>query len=334
MNRKLTHLFYVGRIDRDEFIQICRKLLDFAKSEQQKSLQDLIQNLNLRGSKEARLGREALAIDKLEVLPLPSDCMAIAHPENEAGYEYLNTTTGFLSSRAPAQDPRTFSSMAFTAGRILVPCLSMALEQMSLQDFADDYLQSCESVLEVASSFALLEGESGPTELIDLDALLALFYSSPPEDKDTFQASSYPHLLQHIQKIYYELLRDIQGFACSLWRPKPLQGLSLNRFVASNLSEMSIWERSLTKHRGDIIVHQARNCKIFKAVIQECRQWRELHGAPLEKSDTERRVALKDLRTSQVQELKDASRPMVFIEEVAVTGFRKRTFRKSPRVEQ
>ena len=251
--------------------------------------------------------------------------MVIAHSGITLQYEYLNTTTGFLSLHRPASDPRTFSSMAFTAGRILVPCLSMALEQMSLQDFADGYLQSCESVLKIASSFALLEGESGPTELSDLDTLLAVFDLSSPEDRDMFQAS-HLSVLRGVQNQYYDLLRDIQGFACSLWRPEPRQGLSFNRFVASNLSGPSTWERSFTKRRGDIIEHKAKDCGGLPAMIQKCRQWRKLHLAQVVQSDTERRVALKDLRTSQFQEIKDASK-RIFIKEVTVTGLRKRTFR-------
>ena len=329
MNRKLTHLFYVGRIHRDEFIQICGKLLDFAKGEQEKAFQDLIRNLNLRGGRETRLGREALALDKSEFLPLPFDCMRIQLSEGE--FEYLNTTTGFLSTQKPAQDPRTFSSMAFTAARILVPSLFMALEQMNLKHFADECLQSCESVLEIASAFALLEGESGPAELSDLDALLAISYSCPPIDKVTLLAASYSSL-QHIQDMYYALLRDIQGFACSLWRPEPRRGLRLDHCVPSNLSGPSMWEGSFAKRRVNIIEDQARSCKKFTAVIQECRQWRKLQGATLEEFETERRLALRSLRISQIQSSKDASRPTFFIEKVAVTGFRKRTFRKSPRV--
>ena len=332
VKRKFAHLLYAGRIDRNKFIHICGKLLDFAKAEEQKLFQESLQESNLRGGKQARLGREALAINKSELLPLPFDCVRIQSSESQTKYEYLNTTTGFLSTQEPAQDPRTFSSMAFTAGRILVPCLSMASEQMSLQNFADEYLQSCESVLEIASSFALLEGESGPTELSDLDALLAIFYSSPLEDKDPILASTYP-ILQHIQDIYYALLRDIQGFACTLWIPEPRQGLTLDQCVISNLSGPSAWKGKSAKRRVNIIEDQARHCKSFTAVIQECRKWRKLQGALLEKSDTERRVALKDLRISQIQQLKDASRPMILIKNVAVTGLRKRTFRKSPPVE-
>ena len=222
MNRKLTHLFYVGRIHRDEFIQICGKLLDFAKGEQEKVFQDLVRNSNLRGGKETRLGREALALEKSEFLPLPFDWVIIKSSEGEV--EYLNTTTGFVSKQKPAQDPRTFSCMAFTAARILVPSLIMALEQMNHKHFADEYLQSCESVLEIASAFALLEGESGPAELSDLDTLLAIFYSSRLKERITLLPSSYSKL-QHIQDMYYALLRDIQGFACSLWRPEPRPGV-------------------------------------------------------------------------------------------------------------
>ena len=313
---------------------ICEMLLDFAKGEERKLFKESLQKLNLRSGKQARLGREALASNKSEHLPLPFDCVRIESSESETKYEYLNTTTGFLSTQEPAQDPRTFSSMAFTAGRILVPCLSMAVEQMSLQNFPHEYLQSCESVLEIASSFALLEGESGPTELSDLDALLAIIYSSSLEDKDPILTSTYPSL-QHIQDIYYALLRSIQGFACTLWRLKLRQGLTLDQCVSSNLFRPSVWEKSPAKRLVIIIKNQARNCKSYTAVIQECRRWRKLQGARLEQydTDTKRRVALKDLRISQLQQLKEASRPMVLIKNVAVTGLRKRTFRKSPLVE-
>ena len=309
-------------------------LLDFAKGEEQKSFKESLQKLNLRSGKQARLGREALAINKSEHLPLPFDCVRIESSESETKYEYLNTTTGFLSTQEPAQDPRTFSSMAFTAGRILVPCLSMAVEQMSLQNFADEYLQSCELVLEIASSFALLEGESGPTELSDLDALLALMYSSPLEENDPILTTIYP-ILQHIQDSYYALLRDIQGFACTLWGLKLRQGLTLDHCVISNLFRPSAWEKAPVKRLVNIIENQARNCKSFTVMIQDCRRWRKLEGARLEENDTDtkRRVALKDLRIAQPQQAKEAGRPMVLIKNVAVNGLRKRTFRKSPLVE-
>ena len=90
-----------------------------------------------------------------------------------------------------------------------------------------------------------------------------------------------------------------------------------------------MWEGSFAKRRVNIIEDQARSFKDFAAVIHECRQWRKLRGT-LEEFDTESRLALKDLRTSQIQNSKDMSRPTFFIEKVTVTGFRKRTFRKSP----
>lgn len=315
---------HAGRIDRDEFIQICLELLDFAKHVQQGLIKAVTRNFNLRGGKESRLGREALAKDKLEFLPLPFDCIEI--PSSKERIEYLNTTTGFISTEKPPQDPRTFSTMAFTAARILVPCLSMALEHMSLRAYANEYLQSCESVLEVASSFRLLEGESGPTELSDLDTLVAICRSSRIEDQDTILASSYSRL-EDIQIVYYALLKNIQGFASSLWIPDLQKGFRFDSFVPSNLSGPSTWEKVFTKRRANIIEDQARSCKEFEALIQECREWRKIGGAPLENCDAERRIALKNLRISQLEEKNSKAKARIL--SLAVYRLRKRTFRKS-----
>ena len=320
-------MLHAGRIHRHEFIQICGKLVDFAKGVRQKKVRAMIRNKNLRACKETRLGREALAEDKSEVLPLPFDCIQI--PSSRGEVEYLDTTTGFLSMQKPPQDPRTFSSMAFTAARILVPCLSMALEYMSSKELADEYLQSCESVLEAASSFRLLEGESGPTELSDLDALLAISRASPPKDQELIPASYSS--LEYIQPKYYALLREIQGFASSLWKPDRQRGLTFDRFVLSNLFELSTWEPLYMKHRVNNIEDQARSCKEFVGLIQECREWRKLGGGPLEEADAERRRALKDLRTSHSHWIwkQPTSWTKAKITNLAISGLRKRMFRKS-----
>ncbi|KAL8794104.1 MAG: hypothetical protein Q9195_003289 [Heterodermia aff. obscurata] len=312
-----------GRIDRDEFIQICRKLLDFAKAEEQRLIQTITRNVNLRACKEMRLGREALAEDKAEVLPLPFNYIEM--PLSNGEVEYLNTTTGFLSTQRPAQDPRAFSSMAFTAARILVPCLSMASEYMSLKGFADEYLQSCESVLEVASSFRLLEGESGPTELSDLDELLEISHALL-----SYVPSVIPALyskLGDIQDTYYWLLRDIQGFASSLWEPDPQKGSRFDRFVPSDLSGLPTWEKLFTKRRAINIEDQARSCEEFAALIQECRELRKIRGTHWEEMDTDRRKALFDMRTAQLKEKQPTSRTKGRITSLGITGLRKRWFR-------
>ena len=54
-----------GRIDRDEFTQICQRLVDLVNEKKENDIQKLIHNENLRGGLETRREREWLAKRKM-----------------------------------------------------------------------------------------------------------------------------------------------------------------------------------------------------------------------------------------------------------------------------
>ncbi|KAL8818114.1 MAG: hypothetical protein Q9191_008010 [Dirinaria sp. TL-2023a] len=194
-----------GRIDCAKFIRICTELVDGARETR-------IRIANLSGGREARLEREWLSEEKGENLPLPFQYEAIAIDGNLR--EYLNTATGYSSPQAPGVDPRSFSAMAFTAARVIVPRLSLSPECLCLEPSSEDCIRSCDLVCEAALQFTVLEGDSGPLGGSDLDLITSTFYAEIPVYR------GHPNTkLEIVQQEYYELLQNIQGFVSSLRCP-------------------------------------------------------------------------------------------------------------------
>ena len=100
---------YTGRIDLPDFVKTCQKLL--------RNLHKVIdEQRRLQGGPETRLELEWLATAKSMTIPSPK---AEVYPVrlDKDKIEYLNTTTGFVSTEVPSNNPRTFTSMAFIDSR-------------------------------------------------------------------------------------------------------------------------------------------------------------------------------------------------------------------------
>ena len=312
-----------GRIDRDEFIQICQRLLVLLNEKKENDIQKLIHDENLRGGLETRREREWLAQRKMVSLPYSTfEIYTVEVPRG--GVEYLNSTTGFLSTDKPLEDPRTFSSMAFTAAMIIVPRLSATLEALVLAKAPMDYQKSCEQVLEAASVFTLLEGEDGPAKRSDLDMLLAL---RPQEQlRDEYTTGSLGQQLtdlEHVQHLNFELLKNIQGFVSSLQSPKLWDIAHSDPFYHFELPTLEDWRSLQMPRRTRDIEFQAVDCRDFGGLIRNTRKWR---SSLLADRDAKGPLLLRNVRALQQSEFRSKVRLQIS----AITGLKKRKlFRKS-----
>ena len=316
----------VGRFDRDEFVQICQKLLG-------RNYHTLIETAILNGGRNARLEREWLAEAKSVFLPLPDYEIHII--ETPTSKEYLNSTTGYVSVQKPSWDPRSFSSMAFTAARILLPLLCFCLEQLIQKQAPGELQQSCESVINAASVFTVLEGEHGPTKSSDLDAIQATAHSISLQEKGVdaelpWLGPSYVDL-KVVQEEYYGLLRSIQGFLSSLQCPT-LEVLENSNITSPSLPSLGShdWRRLQMPRRANEIEHQADVCRNWRQPIEGCRESRNINMNEIaEETNVEGRKALAEVRTLQLSKNVLMEHPNARLHVLSADGLKKTGIFKS-----
>ena len=312
----------IGRIYRDEFVQICQKLLE-------KKLQTLIETAILSGGRNARLEREWLGEVRSVFLPSPTHEILLIDTLN--GKEFLNTTTGYISGQQPCSDPRSFSSMAFTAARIVLPCLCFCLEQLIQKQGPEELRQSCESVIDATSVFTILEGEHGPTRSSDLDAILSLAHSVSLQDKKMGARPTWPPYedLKLVQEEFYGLLRPIQGFLSSLQSPtlKDLETFKITSPRPLSILSFQDWRRLQMPRRANDIEYQAAVCRNLRKQIQDCRTSRNRNSMTKETNAKERN-ALAEVRELQLRENVSVEYPNVRLHVLSAEGLKKTgTFR-------
>ena len=307
-----------GRIDRDEFTQICRRLSNLQVEKNENDIQKLIRNENLRGGLETRREREWLAKQSVS---LPSSTFEIHKSTLPTGeVQYLNSTTGFLSTDKPLEDARTFSSMAFTAAMIIVPRLSLTLEALVLENAPMEHQKSCEQVLQAASVFTLLEGEEGPAKRSDLDMLLAVRQQGLIRDEDTTSSLGQPYTdLEHVQQLNYELLSNIQGFVSSLRSPTLHDIERSDPFIHFERPTLDYWRSLQIPRRTCDIESQAVACRNFGGLIRNLRKWT---GSVSKAEDAKERLSLEEVREVQRNGFKSKVRLQIS----TITGLKKRNF--------
>lgn len=293
--------------------------MDLSNNFKRNEIQALIEIENLRGGKEARLEREWLAEEKSESLLLPPWHKIISLSKNRT--EYLKTATGFSSERRLSLDPRTFSSMAFTAARIIIPRLSLKLEFLGAKGAAQEVLESTESVLEAASRFTLLEGESGPLDSSDLDEPLAALGSKWLHNDFKPYAE-----LEAVQISSFELLRNIQGFLSSLRGPTLRDGDEFGSPIPQYLPTLQEWQSLHMARRARAIEDQAASVQNWAEKIHGFRQWRNGHGSRLEKRNIEQQKAMKRLRILQLCKRNPVVKHRVRIRSIRADGLRTPNF--------
>ena len=314
----MTNDTFTGRFDRPQFIAICLKLLAVT-DRARKHLPSVIQKAILFGSHEARLEREWLAKKKLYCLPLPFEYEVIKVGNHTI--EYLNTTTGFSSDHTPPIDPRTFTSMAFTAAKIMVPRLSMSMELLGLKRASDHCLRCCESVLEAALQFVLLAGEPDRATSSDLDIMQAIGYSASLGDDPL--VLDCPYLgLEAVQKQYYQLLQNIQGFLSSLQTPSLRDRAQFDPLATFELPILEQWQLTQMPSRAKIIEDQAAACKELSVLFETCRAWGKDHGFSLEESNVKQRMVLKKVKESQLYERGQSMKCKVRLKSISVVGLK------------
>lgn len=293
--------------------------MDLSNDFKRNETQALIEIENLRGGKEARLEREWLAAEKSEILPLPPGHEVISLSKNRI--EYLNTFTGFSSERKLPPDPRTFSSMAFTAARILIPRLSLKIESLGAKGASQEILDSCESVLQAASQFILLEGGSGPRNSSDLDEPL----TTPGSKLLRKDSKPYPDL-KSLQLSSFDLLRDIQGFVSSLRSPMLKDGEGFGSQIPPCLPTPEEWQSLHMARRVKAIEGKAANFQIRVDKMYDHRQWRKFRGPTLEKMTIERQKTMERVRIQQLCEKAPVVKCKVRIHSIRIVGLKKPIF--------
>ena len=316
----------IGRIDCDGFVQICQKLLQIFVKHFDDMLQAHVERRILDSGRKARLERDWLAEAKSVFLPSPRYEVHII--DTPTGKEFLNSATGYISTQRPCPDPRSFSSMALTAAKILLPCLCFCLEEFIQKQAPEKLRQSCESVIDATSIFTVLEGEHGPTKSSDLDEILALAHSISLHDeamgaRPTWLGPPYEDL-KLVQEEYYGLLRLIQGFLGSRSSPT-LKDLENSREVSftSLLGSRFYCGDSLETHRfAELIEHKAAVCRNLRMQIQDCRGSKN-RNSMAKQMNIEGRKALAEVRTLQLSENVWGEHPRAILHIRSAEGLKK-----------
>ena len=160
--------------------------------------------------------------------------------------------------------------MAFTAARILVPRLNFAIGCLHLKGAPKEYSQSCETVLEAALSFRLLEGENGSIVWSDLDTCQARLSSRSNYCGDR---SLFMNLLIEAQQHWYALLRNIQGYLSVLLhlRLKDIEFCSPSSAI--DIPTLQHWYSLHMPFRSERIQDLVLACERAKKVIHDVREW-------------------------------------------------------------